>query len=162
MGFDKILKVIIRVVIAYLHKTLDIDRPVPTIGDEECLPIHLRDKKHDDFPWPLSLIPRSWTIVCGADWPEAPELLAGNSGWTLEDRGAIGHHTEEFIEKYGAVFPIPKPKHWVITAVMYDWIPLPYFAITFPNRWHFRIGLLRWDDVDSYFEVGTLAFHKID
>jgi len=162
MKLSNLLKLIIRVLFAYLHKALEINRPLPTIGDEECLPESLRGRLHDDWPWPISLIPRSWTVVCGPDWPEAPELLAGNSGWTLEDKDRFGHLTNEFLEFYGDRFPIPKPKHWFISAVMYDWIPLPYFAITFPGGWHFRIGALRWDDVDKYYEIWTIALHKID
>ena len=162
MKLNSLLKLIIRVLFTYLHKALDINRPIPNIGDEECLPKHLRDHLHDDWPWPINLIPRSWTVVCGPDWPEAPELLAGNSGWTSEDRDRFGHLPDEFFEKYKDRFEIPKPGFWVITAVMYDYIPLPYFAITFKNNLHFRVGALRWDLVDSYFEVGTLALHTID
>jgi len=158
----RITKLIVQIVFTYLHNLLDIKRPIPKIGDESCLPIANRGRLHDDWPWPISLIPRSWTVVCGPDWPEAPELLAGNSGWTLEDKHRFGHFTDEFLEFYGSRLPIPKPRHWVITAVMYDWIPLPYFAITFPNGWHFRIGALRWDEVDSYYEIWTIALHKIN
>jgi len=158
---SKIVKLLTRIIFVYLHKILEVKHPIPNLGDEKCLPEHLRDRLHDDWPWPISMIPRSWTIVCGSDWPEAPELLAGDSGWTSEDRGRFGHFADEFFEKYKERFPIPKPKHWVITAVMYDWIPLPYFAITLPNGWHFRIGVLRWDDVDNYYEIGTIASHKV-
>ena len=32
-----------------------------------CLPDHLKDKKHDDWPWPFRYVPRSWTAFCGKD-----------------------------------------------------------------------------------------------
>ena len=156
------LEVAIHTFFSYVHKELGINREIPKFGDEECLPEHLRGKAHDDWPPPINAIPRSWTVVCGSDWPEAPELLAGDSGWTLEDKHRFGHFTDEFLEEYGSRLDIPKPKHWVVTAVYYDWIPLPMFAITFPNGWHFRDGALRYDYVDKYWEIWTLAFHKID
>jgi len=163
MKLSNLLKLIIRVLFAYLHKTLEINRPLPTIGDEDCLPEEVRGKLHDDWPWPISLVPRSWTVVCGKDWPKAPDLLAGDSGWTLEDKDRFGHFTDEFLIAHGARLPIPKPGHWVITAVMYDYIPLPYFAITFKNNWHFRIGALRWDETrEVFYEIWTIALHKID
>ena len=109
MKLSSLLKLIIRALFAYLHKALEIKRPLPTIGDESCLPEHLRNRLHDDWPWPISLIPRSWTVVCGPGCPEAPELLAGNSGWTSEDRGRFGHLTDEFFGKYKDRFEIPKP-----------------------------------------------------
>ncbi len=30
-----------------------------------CLPDNLKGKKHEDWPWPFSLIPRDWTAFCG-------------------------------------------------------------------------------------------------
>jgi len=90
---------------------------------------------HNDWPPPISAIPRSWTVFCDDTWPEAPELLAGDSGWTLEDKHRFGHFTDEFLEEYGNRLPIPKPGHWVITAVFYtEDIPLPYFAITLKKQ----------------------------
>ncbi|KKM93685.1 hypothetical protein LCGC14_1205940 [marine sediment metagenome] len=30
-----------------------------------CLPEHLRDKRHNDWLWPFSYIPRAWNAFCG-------------------------------------------------------------------------------------------------
>lgn len=152
-----------RALFTYIHSELGIEREIPILGNEECLPESLRGRKHDDWPSPISAIPRSYTVVCDDSWPEVPELLAGDSGWTLEDKHRFGHFTDEFLEKYGSRLPIPKPGHWVITAVFYtEDIPLPYFAITLKNNFHFRIGAVRWDEVDHYWELWTIAWHVID
>ena len=153
--------------VRHLHETFGIDHPIPTFFDRECLPEADRHRPHDDWFWPISMIPRYWTAVCGDEWPQFPELLAGNSGWTLADKPILTHHTDEFIEAYGDRLPIPKPGHWVFSAVMYDYVPLFYFGITFKNDGksteyeHFRIGVMRWDDVDNFWELFELAQHAI-
>lgn len=125
----------------------------------ECLPEKLR-KRHDDWFWPVSYIPRGWTAKCGKRWPMPPKLLLGNSGWTGADHNQMQHHTVEWLDKYGKVLPIPKAGHWILTAAMYaGWIPVPMFAITWKNGDYFSIGLARWDNVDNYYDLFRVRAH---
>ena len=130
----------------------------------KCLPLSMRGRKHDDWGFPpLTWVPRGWTVVCGKNWPEPPLLLLGDSGWKKEYYAELQHHSPVFIDLHGSKFPIPRPHHWLITSVKYrGFLPIfPYLAITF-TRWHFRIGLMRWDDVDHYYQMWTIAFHTLD
>lgn len=86
----------------------------------ECLPEHLRDARHDDWVWPLSLIPRAWNAFCGM--------------------GPIWRKGEGYQSK-----PIPDPGF----KSQHDWDlngeHRPYSAITYKNGYHIRHGY-RWDD----------------
>ena len=89
-----------------------------------------------------------------------PKLLLGDSGWTGADHIRQGHHTVAWLDKYGKVLPIPKVGHWILTAVMYrGWLPVPMFALTWKNGDYFSIGLARWDNVDSYYDLIRLRAH---
>jgi len=130
----------------------------------DCLPPSLKNRRHDDWGIPpLTWVPRGWTIVCGKNWPEPPLKLLGDSGWRREHKDELQHFTADFIARYGDRFPIPRPHHWVLTSVKYrGFLPIfPYFAITFTKH-HFRIGLMRWDDVDHYYQMWTIARHTLD
>ena len=95
-----------------------------------CLPEHLRDKRHNDWLWPFSYIPRAWNAFCG--------------------QGPLWKGQQQ---------PIPSPgrstHHWRDE----DGSWRPYYACTWrlQNFWngrylHFRIGF-RWDDVDFYYNL---------
>ncbi len=99
---------------------------------KDCLPPHLRDAKHWDWPKPLQWVPRSWTSFCFGG--RVPKLLAGNQ--TRTRMNAIGVH---------APAPIGEPGSWQIS-----WPP--YIALTTRSGRHFRLGL-RWDDVDDYYAL---------
>ncbi len=130
----------------------------------KCLPKSMRGRKHDDWGFPpLTWIPRGWTVVCGSSWPEPPKKWLGDSGWNRGHANELQHHLPHDIARYGNVLPIPRPHHWVLSSVAW-WgiLPIfPYLAITF-TKWHFRIGLMRWDDVDHYYQIWTIAFHTLD
>lgn len=127
---------------------------------KKCLPSHLRDKNHDDWPWFIAWVPRSWTAVCGERWSTPPRLILGNSGWNGIDQPQMQHHSVAWLDKHGPVLPIPKPGYWILTAVMYrGWLPVPMFAITWKNGDLFSLGLARWDNVDSYYELFRVRAH---
>ncbi len=88
--------------------------------------------RHTDWPWPLSLIPRRWTAR------ESGRLPVKLLGTVPRD----------------AHLDIPRPGQWVLA-----W-PL-YFAITTENGVHFRIGIARYDYVDHYYQLGTLAWKRL-
>jgi len=126
----------------------------------ECLPESLKGKRHSDWIWIISWVPRSWTARCGKRWPMPPKLLLGDSGWTGADQWMLGHHTVEWLDKYGKILPIPKAGHWILTAAMYKgWIPVPMFAITWKNGDYFSWGLARYDNVDNYYDLFRVRAH---
>lgn len=104
------------------------------------LPAHLR-RGHDDYPLLFAWIPRSWTAFF---WGE-PSMMLGNQKHFLGDSPKpIGEPGSFQVSRFPDL-PIP-----------FSWLPL-YIAFTTPNGWHVRLGA-RWDDVDSYIQVPTIAF----
>ena len=83
-----------------------------------CLPEHLRDLKHDDWPPPLNRIPRSMTAYCGVEpaWGEG-----------------------------SAHKPIPPPGQETFYLIDQNGLRRPYYALTTEGCLHFRVGF-RWDD----------------
>jgi len=120
----------------------------------KCLPDNLKGKPHDDWVSFVSWVPRSWTARCGWAWPQPPKLLIGNSGWDLKDYHRFGHHDYEFFKLIRHVLPIPKPGHFMISAVLFlKFIPLPMMAWSFKAGGWISLGVVRWDDVDKYYDV---------
>lgn len=111
--------------------------------------LEILNKRHTDWPWPLSYIPRRWTAC---DWG-VPVLVMGNQRETREDAAS---HT-------AGPAPVGEAGSWQLSLFPKAPGPLKhiptYFAFTLKNGWHFRIGA-RWDDVDSYTQVPTLAIRK--
>ncbi len=112
-----------------------------------CLPEHLRDRRHDDWLWPFSYIPRAWNAFCGKGpvW----HAIAPCSLRALARLSNVK----------GLFKPIPKPGIAVWYLRDEDGSFRPYYAVTWRlrNFWngrylHFRIGF-RWDDVDLYFNL---------
>lgn len=110
-----------------------------------CLPPHLQGKRHDDWPWPLSYVPRAWTSFCRGSFARPPRKLWGTTASKF-DFPRLGW-------PFSYPQPIPKPGHWHAA-----WPP--YFALTTSAGWHFRIGA-RYDDVDLYYTMPSIAFKKI-
>lgn len=114
----------------------------PALWGKHCLPEHLRDKKHNDWPFLLNNIPRWFTAYCG-DGPDWPSEL------TLRLRKPIpppGTETYHLLDRNGA---------W-----------RPYYARTWATGLHFRVGY-RWDDVDFYYNfippwLATLKFVPVE
>ncbi len=126
----------------------------------KCLPDNLKGKRHDDLIWILRWIPRSWSARCGKRWPQPPKLLLGNSGWTAEDAHIFGHHNTEdhtaadFLRANGDILPVPKAGHGFVSAVMWSgWLPLVFWARSFKGGGMISWGLVRWDDVDKYYDI---------
>ena len=89
---------------------------------KKCLPEHLRERLHDDWPGPLKKVPRWANAFCG-EGPVWPEEI------TLERRKPIppwGTRTWHWEDKNGA---------W-----------RRYYAFTTEEGLHFREGF-RWDDI---------------
>lgn len=125
----------------------------------DCLPEKLK-KRHDDWFWLISWVPRGWTAVCGKNWPMPPKLLLGDSGWRGTDQAIQGHHTSNWLDNHGKVLPIPKPGNWLLSAAMYKgWLPVPMFAITWSNGDYYSIGIARWDNVDNYYDLYRVRAH---
>ena len=104
---------------------------------KECLPPHLQDKLHNDWPWPFNKISRNTTSFCG----EPPTLVEGD---TLK--------------------PIPRPGQFTrqIANLHPDtpaWVPRTYYAITYANGIHVRIGT-RFDDIDGYYTYPSFTVKK--
>ena len=115
------------------------------LGDNDCLPLHLRDKKHDDRVLPFCWIPRRLTA---RPLPEPPIMVAGSPDHAM---------SETKNGEYGPS-PIPGKNQWQISVVPIrpgSWLFLPYFALT-TRCVHFRIGT-RWDDIDHYYTLDSLA-----
>ena len=102
---------------------------------KSALPPHLRNRPHEDFPWPFSYIPRAWTAF---SWGE-PKKICGNQ------------------RPYGGVMkPIGPRGTWQISRFPDGpWFAL-YAAFTTNGGVHYRIGA-RYDDVDNYVEWPSLA-----
>ena len=114
-----------------------------TTGSEDnwgkkCLPEHLQDKLHNDWPPPLNKIPRWANAFCG-DGPEWPEEITADRRKPIPPRGTRTWHWRD------------KNGEW-----------RRYYAWTSKNGLHFREGF-RWDDVDFYYNyippwLATLKF----
>jgi hypothetical protein len=93
----------------------------------ECLPDHLKDERHGDWWWPLSLVPRAWNAYCGL----GPVWQIGK-----------GYQSR----------PVPEPGFRSAHIWDKDGSYRPYFARTFKNGFHYRRGY-RFDDVDRYYNL---------
>lgn len=105
------------------------------MGEEDtrgrhCLPEHLRDRLHDDWPPGLNKIPRALTAFCGQGpaWPE------------------------EISVKRRKPIPPPGTETWHLWDKAGYW--RPYYALTTRDCWHLRVGF-RWDDSpdDLYYNL---------
>lgn len=115
---------------------------------DSALPENLSGKKHWDWPWPFSLIPRGWTAF---KW-DVPTLVFGN----IKARDFVNNG-------YGVLSPKPitSPGTWQISRFAFEGAPWYawYFAFTLKSGRHFRVGA-RWDDVDDYVQFPTIAWRK--
>jgi len=121
----------------------------------KCLPLHLKNKRHNDWIYPFSWIPRSWNAFCLF---QPPKLIFGYKvyDWTnkygqyrIED-----NETHWFLDKPGPNPCQRTPNAWYIG---FPW----YFTWTiFDTGYYIRIGF-RWDDNDMYYNLGC-AFKRID
>lgn len=116
---------------------------------KDVLPEKLQEARHWDWPWPLSLIPRAWTSF---DWGP-PKQIAGDQMLRAEG---------------GYPKPIGEPRSWQLSV----YPGAPWWAKPFAwyvaysgkagkdgNYRHFRLGT-RWDDVDNYCTILSIASRK--
>lgn len=103
---------------------------------DKCLPEHLQGKRHDDWLWPLSLIPRGWNAFCG-DGP----IWHEEEGYESNPIPQPGFKCKHSIDKNGA-----SRKYWGVT-----------FKWKFLYGFHIRIGM-RFDDVDIYYNWLPISF----
>ena len=91
----------------------------------ECLPDHLKDAKHTDWPFFARWIPRAWNAYCGRGpiWTRGPAYQSK----PIPDRGFKSAHD------------------WDMNGSRRY-----YRAVTYKNGLHIRTGY-RWDDVDNYY-----------
>lgn len=116
---------------------------VKLLPSRKHLPPHLAHRDHWDYPGPLQWVPRGWTTY---GWGK-PAMVLGN-----QDH-----------ERDGAPMPIGEQGSFQISVypdlpAPFCWLPV-YFAFTLPNGVHFRLGA-RWDDVDSYVNLPSVAIKK--
>lgn len=127
---------------------------------------------HDDWPWPFSLVPRTWTAVrCAIP----PKLLYGKQENFIRARDGAeltyyrdyavvslkfknAARADVFTDvsiarfkeylKMGVVGPGPIPSRGCLQiSVVYAGLirfPLPYIAYRFKNGFYFGAGLARW------------------
>lgn len=128
------------------------------------LPPNLANRLHDDWPWPMSQIPRRWTAF---NWG-LPKLLIGHglnhvadftTIWATEGQGSKA--TIGFVVVFGLRVPKPitTPGSWQLSWYPdAPWWAKPiawYFAISFARSREnkkfrtFRLGA-RYDNVDNY------------
>jgi hypothetical protein len=96
--------------------------------------------KHTDWYWPLSLIPRKWTAI-----PSEREPF----GVIIDDVGMLW----------------VRPKTWNLDVPVRNSAMLVFSRYGFmfsvnAKGWLFRIGTFRYDYVDSYVELFTLALKR--
>ena len=141
----------------------------------EHRPLGKRDR-HDDYPWPFSRIPRSWTSF---ETIRPPLMILGNQNyWSHFEGGQVVSDLDvDYLRKRNPVFfavygpkPIPRPGEWQISIVRAEFwgysIRLPYLAFTTKGGWHFRVGA-RWTDrtLDSFWNYVTwpsIAIKKLE
>lgn len=93
--------------------------------------------KHNDLPWPLSLLPRNFNAIPSND---PPHVVAHSAG-ALKD----GHNAD-----------VPAPGNFTFSVSKYGF----NFAWTTKGGTIFRIGTFRYDYVDHYYTLPTIALHK--
>jgi hypothetical protein len=103
----------------------------------ECLPPHLQDRLHEDWPYPFNSIPRGNTAWCG----DPPTVLAGVN----RDVPGPGQFTVQRAN-------IHNPPAWM---------PLIYIAQTSWFGFHTRIGP-RYDRIDKYYNFPSVAGKMIE
>jgi hypothetical protein len=96
--------------------------------------------KHTDWPFPLSLIPRSWTAIASDKAPWGFSLLL------VRPKDA---------DKTTAHLDVPMRNEAVLDFSRYGFM----FSVN-AKGWLFRVGSFRYDYVDKYYELPTLTLKR--
>jgi len=120
-----------------------------SIWRKDLLPDYIKSRFHDDWIFPISLIPRRWTSFC---FPMPPGVWKGNGqmswkriqkGYPLSDDAEL-NTTKDFVYSADPVYPLGG---WAILSCKpFSWLPrIPcFFTISFSilgKGFHFNIGL---------------------
>ena len=80
----------------------------------------------------------------------------------MSDLHMFGHHSTEYFRKVRKILPIAKPGHLFVSAVLFlKFIPLPMMAWTFRKGDYVSLGIVRWDDVDKYYDLVRFRAHGL-
>lgn len=92
--------------------------------------MNILQKKHTDWPWPLSYVPRAWTAI-KSDVP--PRTLAGED----TDVPAPGRFTLQ-VCKYGFMFSLQTKRGWLVRvgSFRYDYCDKYYEIFTLTLKRH--------------------------
>jgi hypothetical protein len=113
---------------------------------DSALPKHLQGRKHEDWIFPFSLIPRGWNAF---RLEQPPLLIWGRKVYDI----TTYMYSDNKIR--GGADPCQRSS-WAIAITM----PL-HLSITFGRTGrYFRIGF-RWDTIDEYYNLGV-ALKTID
>ena len=113
----------------YIERVEELADAVGGKWGRECLPDHLKDKLHNDWPWPLNKIHRSTSAFCGGGEPDWPPEIPMEARKAIPPPGMVTYHHRD------------QAGNW-----------RPYYALTTKDCLHMRNGF-RWDDVDGYFNL---------
>jgi len=107
---------------------------------DSALPPNLKGKRHTDWIWPFSLIPRGWTAFTLKTNP--PKLLLGYnvSYWSVWNGREFPH-------------PIQPRLNGKFCSFQLCW-PL-FVSITFKWGFYFYVGA-RYDGVDHYYQIPAI------
>jgi len=118
-------------------------------GGGNCLLDGRKQGAHTDFLFGFRWIKWKQTVVCGV----APPVQDFGS----QDYFTIGTDNTKSPK------PIPPGGRWQLSHATVKtrlWtVRLPYFAVTSPGHYHFRLGW-RWDDNDNFYTF-SIAMKKI-
>ena len=147
---------------------------------DSALPKHLQGRKHEDWIFPLSLVPRGWTAF---KFFQPPKMLLGYGvkRWDMaSDRNTLNNYP--YGERFLLGFQSTTHGANAIQKILGQW--KFSFHITFPLSFHFTIKLgkrskpseedikrgvlqgydqthfiygrvgFRWDSFDSYYNLG--------
>lgn len=122
---------------------------------KEYLPLHLQNRRHDDWPWPFKYIPRSWTTFNFGP----PKLWKGKGNDFVWETVFVASRRFPIIS-YREIWKCPKPINpadgWQISYFpLAPWYLKPiawYVAKSFGygkdgKFAQFRFGA-RWDNID--------------
>jgi hypothetical protein len=92
--------------------------------------MNILEKKHTDWPWPLSKIPRAWTAIPSTT---PPRTLAGQN----TDVPSPGRFTLQ-LSRYGFMFSVQTKGQWLfrIGSFRFDYVDNYYEIFTLTLKRH--------------------------